>query len=102
MSTLPDMALTDKAFIGYKDIMGILGVSRHTAYEIIHSLPHIGGEGVPLRVRKEIFEKYISDKENVSSVMKPLAKNKFVTVNGNKFYIREQRGRRMVLQLVNI
>jgi hypothetical protein len=91
----------DKVFLDYKDVMAILDVSRQTAYEVIYSLPHIKEPKVPLRVRRETFEKYLTDCEKASAVMGKLAKAKIVTVEGQRFYIREHKGRRMVLQLVN-
>ena len=92
----------DKIFLDSKDIAAILGVSRPTAYDIIHGLPHVGGgDGLKLKVRREIFEGYLARREKESVIMEELAKDKFVMVNGRRFYIRQQKGRTMTLQLVN-
>lgn len=52
----------DTEFLNAKQIAEVLGISTDTAYGVVHHLPHVK-VGRALRVRTEIFEKWIRDGE---------------------------------------
>ncbi len=101
----PEMKLAgyeQKTYLDAADISKILGVGLSSAYDVIHELPYFdSGRGGLFRVRREIFEEYLKNREQANVIMRELYKERFITLEGRQWYIRSKKGRTMTLQLCN-